>query len=374
MPHGDAANTKTGQRCQYGFAHNQPDKPTKEGTIQNQSNHRYKNEKYITHKLYKRFHNHMFFSLTIIEFSKHYKSPLIHIVKLIFCICYFTIFAIYSNHINIAKEKIVQNFIVEDGAQIAQDVKIGYNSIIKSGAKIGAGTIIGDFCYIDKDVSIGENNYIGTAVHIKGKTTIGNNNHILDNTVIGLSGKHIGYHFYQGKVIIGNNNFINNNCSIDCGNNHLSDSHPELLAYSLVDAPGAENEDATIIGNRCYILNNVIIHHNCRVGLGDLPDSNDPYDTVICSGCCLNGFVQVRKGAELSSGTYIREFSSLGEGCFTSMMSHIVKDVAPFCNILKNKNIGTIERLVTKFRCSTNDVEKLRSNFSSKRSGILKIY
>ena len=31
--------------------------------------------------------------------------------------------------------------MIEDGAIIAKDVKIGYNSIVKSGAKIGKGCI-----------------------------------------------------------------------------------------------------------------------------------------------------------------------------------------------------------------------------------------
>ncbi len=265
--------------------------------------------------------------------------------------------------------------MIEDGAILSEDVKIGYNSIIKAGAKIGKGSIIGDFCYIDSDVSIGENNVIGTSVYIKGKVDIGNNNHILDGTIIGLPSKHIGYHLYKGKVIIGNDNFISNGCSIDCGNNFLSDSEPNLLNYSLIDLNQDKDlEDATVIGDRCYILNNVTIHHNCRVGLGDLPNSNDEYDTVICSGCCLNGFVQVRKGAELSSGTYVREFASLGEGCFTAMLQHVVKDVPPFGFILKNKNVKKAERLIKKFNYKDKDIKLLNKKFEMKRSGLLKVY
>ena len=259
--------------------------------------------------------------------------------------------------------------------EIANDVKIGKTSVIKNGAKIGKGSIIGEFCYIDSDVVIGENNFIADGVHIKGNVRIGNNNHILDNTIIGLAGKHIGYHFYKGKVIIGNDNFISNGCSIDCGNNHLSDKHPELLPYSLVDLNNDKNlEDATVIGDRCYILNNVTIHHNCRVGLGNLQSCNGAYDTVICTGCCLNGYVQVRKGVELSSGTFIREFASLGEGCFTAMAEHIVKDVPPFAFILKNKNVKNAKNLIEKFGCKESDIDSLREIFNSKRSGSLKVY
>jgi len=265
--------------------------------------------------------------------------------------------------------------MIEDGAIIAEDVKIGYYSIIKSGAKIGKGSIIGDFCYIDSGVSIGNNNVVGTAVHIKGNVQIGDSNYISDNTIIGLFGKHIGYHFYQGKVIIGNNNFIGNGCSIDCGNNYLSMEKPELLRYSLIDLnQDKELEDTTIIGDRCYILNGVTIHHNCRIGLGDLPNCANEYDTIICSGCCLNGFVQVRKGAELSSGTFVREFTSLGEGCFTAMLQYVVKDVPPFSFILKNKNVKIADKLVKKFKYNNKNINILKKAFENKRSGLLNIY
>lgn len=265
--------------------------------------------------------------------------------------------------------------MIEDGAIIAEDVEIGHNTIIKSGAIIGKGTKIGDFCYIDSDVCIGENNIIETSVHIKGNVKIGNNNHISDNTTIGLYPKHIGYHLYKGKTILGNNNFIGNGCSIDCGNDYMSKEKPQLLKYSLIDLKQDKYfEDATIIGDRCYILNNVTIHHNCRIGLGNLASCNGEYDTVICSGCCLNGFVQVRKGAELSSGTFVREFASLGEGCFTAMLQYVVKDVPPFAFILKNRNVKRAEKLIKKFECNDEIIDTLISEFSNKRSGLLKIY
>lgn len=265
--------------------------------------------------------------------------------------------------------------VTENGAELDKSVTIGHYCIIKKGAKIGKNTIIGDYCYIDSGVEIGENNYIGTGVHLKGNTIIGNSNYIMDNTVIGLPSKHIGYHFYSGRVIIGNHNFIGNGCAIDCGNNHLSDKHPELLDYANIDLPrDSDYEDATIIGNRCYILNNVTVHHNCRVGLGNLADCQKEFDTVICSGCCLNGFVQIRKGCELGSGTYVREFASVGEGAYTAMMSHIVKDVPPFSFIRHNQNVGYCERLIDKFNVSKEQIHTMTSQFSAKRSGRLSCY
>lgn len=264
-----------------------------------------------------------------------------------------------------------------DNSGISSSAKISPTAIIKSGAVIGANTTIGDFCYIGENVKIGKNNVIGTSVHIKGNTTIGDDNHILDNCIVGLSGKHIGYHFYQGKVIIGNNNFINNNCSIDMGNNFIeSQNNPQFEKYALEDL-NSDNSllDATVIGDRCYILNNVTIHHNCQVGLGNkIKNSKDEYDTIISTGCCLNGFVHVQKGADLGSGTFIREICCIGYGGFTAMGSHIVKDVKPFSVVIKNQYKDGLERLINKFSISKKDIEILRKNFLETLSGKNKVY
>lgn len=260
---------------------------------------------------------------------------------------------------------------------ISPNAKISPTAIIKEGAIIDDGTIISDFCYIGENVKIGKNNFIGTSVHIKGNTTIGDNNQILDNCIIGLSGKHIGYHFYQGKVIIGNNNFINNNCSIDMGNTFIkNEKNPQFEKYAMKDLNNDDSlSDATIIGDRCYILNNVTIHHNCQVGLGNaIQNSKDEYDTIICTGCCLNGFVHIQKGADLGSGTFVRELCCIGYGSFTAMSSHIVKDVKPFTGVIKNQGKEGKSRLVNKFSVSQKDIENLQKDFLETLSGKNKVY
>jgi acyl-[acyl carrier protein]--UDP-N-acetylglucosamine O-acyltransferase len=121
-------------------------------------------------------------------------------------------------------------------------------------------------------------------------------------------------------------------------------------------------EDATVIGNRCFILNGVTIHHNCHVGLGNIPNSiNMDYDTIICSNCNLNGFVHVEKGCELSSGTFVREWMCIAPGAFTAMGEHIVKNVPPFAKILKNRNTGTLEERMKSFNVSYDDLKNIKN-------------
>ena len=244
-------------------------------------------------------------------------------------------------------------------AKIGKGCVIGHFVIIDSGVEIGQNCHIGNYCHISGKVIIGDGNYIGERVSIYGDAVIGKNNHISDCCNIGLPSEHIGYHHYTGKVRIGDNNHICSCCNIDCGNNFGSDQKSERLPYIT---EGDYPEDATVIADRCFILNGVTIHHNCHIGLGNIPNSiNKDYDTVICSKCNLNGFVHVGKGCELSSGTFVREWMNIAPGAFTAMGEHIVKNVPPFAKILKNRNCGTFEERLALFNVSIDDLKNIKS-------------
>ena len=255
---------------------------------------------------------------------------------------------------------------VSPKARIGEGSVIGRFVIIDDDVRIGKNCYIGDYCRISGNAIIGDGNYIGARVSIYDNTVIGNNNHISDSCNIGLFPEHIGYHQYKGKVIIGNGNYICSCCTIDCGNNFGSDKKNEYLPYIT---EGDYPEDATVIADRCFILNGVTIHHNCHIGLGNIPNSiSKDYDTVICSKCNLNGFVHVGKGAELSSGTFVREWMCIAPGAFTAMGEHIVKNVPPFAKILKNRNCGIYEERLALFNVSIDDLKNIKSTIAKEMS------
>lgn len=240
-------------------------------------------------------------------------------------------------------------------ALIGEGTVVGRYVIIEDNVIIGKNCHISDYCRISGNVIIGDNNYIGPRVSICGNTVIGNNNRIFDNCVIGLYSEHIGYHLYQGKVIIGNGNHICSGTTIDCGNNFGKE---ELLPYIT---EGIYPNDATVIGDRCFILQGVTIHHNCHIGLGYIPNSQvRDYDTVICSSCCINGFAHVEKGAQLGCGTLVREWMVIASGAYIAMGEHIVKNVPPFIKVLKNRNQGIQDIRVKSFGLKHEDVETIK--------------
>ena len=56
------------------------------------------------------------------------------------------------------------------------------------------------------------------------------------------------------------------------------------------------------------------------------------------------------------------------------MLSHVVKDVAPFSFIRANKNVGNRDERVAIFDVTNDTITKLRCDFERKRSGKREIY
>ena len=86
--------------------------------------------------------------------------------------------------------------VVEKGAKLARDVKVGAFSYIGPKVKVAAGSVI-------------ENN-----VTIVGKTTLGERNHVFPMAVIGTSADGDGK---TGRCILGEANTVREHVTIYCG-------------------------------------------------------------------------------------------------------------------------------------------------------------
>lgn len=210
--------------------------------------------------------------------------------------------------------KISKNAIIEEGAVIGENVEIGHFSVIKSGACIEEGCRIGDRCTIGSKVRLGRNNVIHSDVLMRGEIKIGNDNEFLPGCKLGYFAKCIANPHFEGKIVIGNHNFFGENTVVN-----LSEDNEGCL-------------NATRIADRCYFMNNVIVHHDCQIGFSSvLPDcANYCYDTVICSGAVCNGYVVVGKGANIGANSSIHHELKVGCCARVGLNSAVVHNVLPF--------------------------------------------
>lgn len=179
------------------------------------------------------------------------------------------------------------------------NVDIHPTAVIDPGAIIGDETKIGPYCVISDGVKIGRGCILHSHVAIQGNAVIGDQNNFHSHSVIGGLSQDLKYSGEPTHIEIGNQNtfreFVTVNRGTDPGSKTQVGSHGNFLAYSH-------------------------IAHDCIVG-----------DHVIFSNNgTLAGHVQMGDYAILGGLTAVHQFCRIGPHAITGGCSKIVQDVPPF--------------------------------------------
>ena len=225
----------------------------------------------------------------------------------------------YPNSLNDVFENECINI---DKKKIYKDVKFGSNVVLGDNVKIGKNSAIGHNSIIESNVRIGNNCNIGSNVIIK-KSLIGNNVSILDGAIIGkkvfgfFPDKNINIRYpHIGMVIIGNNVEVGCNNTIDRGS--LSN---------------------TIIGNNCFLDNQVHIAHNVKIGknciitgqVGFAGSSTIGNNVMIGGQAGISGHLKIGNNVKIAGGSGV--IKNIPDN--TKVMGYPAKDIKKF--IMENK-------------------------------------
>jgi len=173
--------------------------------------------------------------------------------------------------------------VVAEGANIADDVKIG------------------PYCVIGEHVSLGEGTELISHVVIGGRTSMGKGNRIFPFAAIGMEPQDLKFHGEPSSVEIGDNNTIRENVTINSG----------------TEGGGM----LTSIGNSNLLMAYVHIAHDCHLG-----------NEVVMANCAtLAGHIEIHDGAIIGGMSAIHQFVRVGRYSMIGGMSGIGKDVPPFC-------------------------------------------
>ena len=176
--------------------------------------------------------------------------------------------------------KIHPTAIVDESAEIAQDVEIG------------AYTIIGKNVTIESGCKIAENANIQFA-------RIGKNTRISPFASIGGEPQDLGYKGEKTGVIIGENCWIREFATIN----------------------RASGEGNTIIGNNCMLMAYTHVAHNCV--LGD--------NVIMANAATLGGHCHVGFGAFLGGMSVFHQNLRIGDMAIVSGASAARLDIIPYC-------------------------------------------
>jgi len=171
---------------------------------------------------------------------------------------------------------------IHPGAQIAEEVSVGRNTIIDERVKIGRGTRIGHFCYIT------------------GNTTIGESNHIFSHVVLGTEPQDLKFKGEQTELIIGNHNTFR-----------------EFVTANVGTAGGGGK---TVVGNHCHVMACAHIAHDCQ-----LEDN-----IIMANAVLLAGHVHVESNVVFGGAAAVHHYATIGRMAMVGGLTRVVQDVAPF--------------------------------------------
>lgn len=175
-----------------------------------------------------------------------------------------------------------QTAIIEDGAQLGQNVSVGAYSII------------------GPDVQLGDNVTIHSHVVIGGHTEIGAGTKIFPFASIGLPPQDLKFKGEKSRLIIGKNNTIREHVTMN---------------------PGTEDGGMeTVIDDNCLFMMASHVAHDCRIG----------NNVIMANNATLAGHVEVGDYAVIGGLSAVHQFIRIGHNAVIGGMSGVDTDVIPF--------------------------------------------
>jgi UDP-N-acetylglucosamine acyltransferase len=172
--------------------------------------------------------------------------------------------------------------IIESGAQLGENVKIGAYSIIREHVTIGAGTVVGPH------------------VVIEGRTTIGRDNEIFQFASIGAIPQDLKFHGEETTLVIGDRN--------------------KIREFTTLHLGTEDGGGKTVIGNDNLFMAYIHVAHDCILG----------NHIIMANGATLAGHVEVDDYAILGGMSAVHQFTRIGAHVMASGGSMIAQDLPPY--------------------------------------------
>ena len=173
-------------------------------------------------------------------------------------------------------------------------------AVVDQGARIGANVRIGAYCVVGPDVEIGDDTILGPHCTVFGPTRIGRGNHFHGHAAIGGDPQDKKFAGERTELVIGDRNVIREFATISRGTGN--------------------GGGVTRVGDRNWLLAYTHIAHDCQVG----------NDCVFSNNATLAGHVEVGDQVILSGFVGVHQFCRIGAHAFIGMGAFVNGDVPPY--------------------------------------------
>lgn len=180
-------------------------------------------------------------------------------------------------------------------------------AVVEDGAQIGENVSVGPFCIIGGDVVLEAGVDLHGHVVVGGRTRIGANTKVFPFAAIGLAPQDLKYRGEPSELIVGCNNIIREHVTMN---------------------PGTEGGGmVTRIGNNCLFMTGAHVAHDC-----DISDN-----VILVNNATLAGHVQVSEWAIIGGLSAIHQFVRIGRHAMVGGMSGVENDVIPYGSVVGNR-------------------------------------
>lgn len=180
-------------------------------------------------------------------------------------------------------------------------------AVIDKGAKLGTDVKIGPFCFVGPNVTIEDGVDLVAHVYINGNTRIGKGTKIFPHATLGCDPQSWSYKGENSQIIIGENNLIREYVTI----------HPGTAKGGMI----------TKVGNECMLMIGTHIAHDCQIG----------NNVVMANNCMLSGHVSIGDFVNMGGGSGVHQFVRIGRGAMIGGMSGVSNDVIPYGFVVGNR-------------------------------------
>lgn len=182
-------------------------------------------------------------------------------------------------------------------------VNIHPTAVIEDGAVIGKNVKVGPYCVIGENVKIGDGTELKAHVVVDGYTKIGKNNVIYPFAVIGTAPQDLKYNGEASELIIGDNNKIREHVTMNPGT--------------------ATGGMVTKVGSNCLFMVGSHVAHDCQVG----------DNCILANNATLAGHVTLGDYAIIGGLSAVHQFVRIGKHAMIGGMSGVESDVIPYATV-----------------------------------------
>lgn len=211
---------------------------------------------------------------------------------------------------------------------------ISNKAIIEDGAQIGENVSIAPFAFVSSEAIIGEGTSIAQGACIYGKTTIGKNNRIFSHAVIGSAPQDLKYNGEEVELIIGDDNTIRE--------------------FTLFNPGTAGGGSKTIIGSHNLFMGYVHVGHDSIIGS----------HCIFANAATVAGHVEIGDHVVVGGMTPIHQFVHIGDYAMVAGASALSQDVPPFCMVEGNRaNLRGLNLTGLRRKVERDDINQLKSAY-----------